>query len=506
MIAFINTFFKNIHSKILGTSLQRQTKILLFNIGIGLFLITGTTFISLFGLKRDYDSSFLNQEQKLKQLIMFQDIYSSILVDSLSNKPVLAQIKQLQALWMEFNSTQESSNYGTRFKDFYASIFLDYSSKLTKLLESEHQIAQMIDQKIFANQEFDFPHFQKTALTLNSLLHEMIHLRIEILNLKKNSANSLFKVSLILISILLAMIILITLFFSQLIIASIKTLHYSLENTIHQKTKELRDFNQDLQKTIQKEIKESRQKDHIMFQQARLASIGEMIQNIAHQWRQPLNSLILIVQGLKIKFDHNHLSKDFMDTQTQNALRIADNMSHTIENFRNFFQPNTTKQTFGILKGIQDSLTILQHNLQNHNIEVLICPNDEVFLFGYENAFAQVILNLINNAKDAILTENIPNGVIEISFFKQTKHIILEIWDNAGGIKVKEIEKIFEPYFTTKHKSTGTGIGLYMVKQIIEKQMGGEIFAQNQEWTSRITDEKHYGAYFKLVLPNSKYL
>ena len=499
----MNTFFQNIRNKILGTSLQRKTKILLLNIAIGLFLITGMTFVSLVGLKHDYDSNFINQERKLKQLIIIQNIYASILAESLRQNPASQKVNQLKQAWNDFSSMQETSNYGTQFKDFYAKVFLNYSSQIEELSQSEQQITQIISNRLSIDKEPNTIFFQKTALGLNALLHKAIQLRIEILSLKKNATDSLFATSLILIGISLALIILTTLFFSQIIISSIKNLHHSLEHTIYQQTKELRDFNNDLQLMIEKEVKESRQKDHIMFQQARLASIGEMIQNIAHQWRQPLNSLILIIQGFKIKFDHNKLSQSFIDTQTQNALRIAKNMSDTIENFRNFFRPHTSRDFFSIQKSIHDSLNIFQANLKNSNISVSVIGEEEIGLFGYENAFTQVILNLVNNAKDAILSEQIQNGRIEISFYKNEDLVMLEIQDNANGIKIKEIEKIFEPYFTTKHKSTGTGVGLYMVKQIIEKQMEGKISVKNQSWMSKITQEKYYGACFQIAFPIS---
>lgn len=302
------------------------------------------------------------------------------------------------------------------------------------------------------------------------------------------------------------MIVLTTLLFSKIVISSIEDLHSSLENIVFEKTKKLREFNVDLQQIIQKKIEESRQKDQIMYQQAKLASIGEMIQNIAHQWRQPLNSLSLIIQSFKIKFEEGNLSLNFVETQTQNALRIAKNMSDTIENFRNFFQPNSAKKSFNIAKSIQDSINIIRATLLKDGIDVFVLVPERISLLGYENAFTQVVLNLISNARDAILMENVRNGVIEISFELNEQEISLLFFDNAGGIKTQETEKIFEPYFTTKHQSLGTGIGLYMVRQIIEKQLDGRIVAQNQKWESKITHQKYYGASFKITLPRSSLL
>ncbi|WP_051420643.1 sensor histidine kinase [Helicobacter pametensis] len=493
--------FGKMKSAILGTSLHRKTKILLINIAIGLFLIVSTNLIALFGLKYDYDSSFLHQEQKLKQLIVIQNIYSSILADFLNHKSIKEGLKDLREAWGVFVSIQEEENYGSRFKEIYAEIFLDYSKQMKRLMDYESQIATIINQRLAMRPSLSIGEFQEIGFSLNTLLHQAIQLRIEVLNLKKNATNSLFRTSMLLISVLIGLIVLTTLFFSQIIISSIQDLHGSLEEAVFQKTKELHELNDALQQKINQALKESRQKDQVMYQQARLASIGEMIQNIAHQWRQPLNSLILIIQSYKLKYDHQRLSQDFIDSQTQRALRIAKNMSDTIENFRNFFRPHSVRESFSLRKGVEDSLDILQANLKNSNIDVYVSIDERICLFGYENAFTQVVLNLINNAKDAIVAEEISHGVIEVSAMDDQENIFLTIRDNAGGVKIKEIDKIFDPYFTTKHKSVGTGVGLYMVKQIIEKQLEGKISVQNRDWVSKITHKTYRGASFEIFLP-----
>lgn len=497
------SFIDILRDKILGTSLQRKTKILLINTTAGLFLLVCATLGSLVGLKHDYDMTFFNQEQKLKQLIVIQNIYSSILAEFVENNSTSQKINRLKKAWQDFKAIQEDVNYGTRFKEFYADIFLDYRAKITELSESEEEISQIISAYFASDDPYSFTQFQTIAFTLNQLLHRAVELRIKILNLKKQASDSLFSTSIVSITCLLVVIVITTLFFSQIIIDSIQDLHQSLEIIIHQKTKKLREFNHDLKQTIQRELKESRKKDQIMYQQARLASMGEMIQNIAHQWRQPLNSLTLIIQGLKIKFEGGKLSSDFVETQTQNALRIAKNMSDTIENFRNFFQPSQVKRFFSLEASIRNSLNIVKASLQNNKIDAFVFVSDEVSILGYENTFSQVILNLISNAQDAILSGKIQNGIIEISCYLHDEKISLVFLDNAGGIKTQEIDKIFEPYFTTKHQSVGTGIGLYMVKQIIEKQFGGEILVQNRQWESRMTHQKYRGASFEITLPRS---
>ena len=172
--------------------------------------------------------------------------------------------------------------------------------------------------------------------------------------------------------------------------------------------------------------------------------------------------------------------------------------------FRNFFHPQTSKEEFCIQESIDDSFCILSSNLKHSNIHFYSPSKERTIFFGYENAFAQVVLNLINNAKDAIVSENIEDGVVEIDVIENQEEIKIIAQDNAGGIKIAEIEKIFEPYFTTKHKSVGTGIGLYMVKQIVENQMEGKIFVKNAFWISKITKQEYFGAIFEITLSKAK--
>ena len=493
-------FLQKIKNKLLGTSLQRKTQILILNTLVGLFLISSTAILSLFGLKHDYDSTFINQERKLKQLIVIQNIYSNLLTHYIRQEQTKQSVQELQSAWKVFDQISEvDENYATKFKDFYTRLFLKYQTRLNELASAEVQIAQIINHEI-ADETTSFELFKTTVINLNLLLHQAIKLRIEILNIKKQATNSLFLTSLFVVAILITIIISTTLFFSHIIIASIKELHHSLEQVVSEKTKELRHLNKHLQKKIQDKITELRQKDQIMYQQARLASIGEMIQNIAHQWRQPLNSLTLLIQSFQSKSENGKLTHEFICDQTKNALRIAKNMSDTIENFRNFFHPHSTKEYFCIQKSIQDSLSILSSNLKHNDIEFYTPSKSQIMFFGYENAFSQVILNLINNAKDAINSEHLEKGIIEIDVIEDKNEIKIITQDNAGGIKLQEIDKIFEPYFTTKHKSVGTGIGLYMVKQIIENQMKGKILVKNSHWISKITKQEYFGAIFEIIL------
>ena len=240
-------------------------------------------------------------------------------------------------------------------------------------------------------------------------------------------------------------------------------------------SKKLDELNKNLESKIKKAIEKNRKQEQIMFQQSKLAAMGEMIGAIAHQWRQPLNSLALNIQLFVDDFFDNKVDKKYVEDFEKKNLNIINFMSKTIDDFRNFFNKDKTKEEFILKDAITDVVKLIDKQLKNHNIEISITGNNKK-VFNYKNELKQVILNIINNAKDAIIENNIQNGKISISI--ENNKIIIE--DNAGGIP-KEIEdRIFEPYFTTKD-TKGTGIGLYMSKIIIEDHMNGKLYFENTQ-------------------------
>jgi signal transduction histidine kinase len=240
---------------------------------------------------------------------------------------------------------------------------------------------------------------------------------------------------------------------------------------------------------VQSEMRKSREKDRVMFQQARLAQMGEMIGNIAHQWRQPLNEIALLIQSFEMAFYRDKLDEDFLEKRLEESEELIDKMSQTIDDFREFFNPNKEKTLFSLNTSIYDSLKLLQASFESSSISVNFNFSDEVEFFGFKNEFEQVILNILSNSKDVL--ENSEKREIEIEIVKG-KNISISISDSGGGIPVENLSRVFEPYFTTKEQGKGTGIGLYMSKSIIEA-MGGEI----RVWNSEI------GATFEIELPKS---
>lgn len=227
------------------------------------------------------------------------------------------------------------------------------------------------------------------------------------------------------------------------------------------------------------------EQQQLMFNQAKMAAMGEMIGNIAHQWRQPLNALGLMIQGVEDAHLHGELDESYLHDMTVKSMNKIEFMSQTIDDFRNFFQPNKLKETFDMAVAIHKTIDIIGKTLESHHIHLVLdgVESGMYTIDGYRNELQQVVLNLLNNAKDALCT-NYGEGLdtdkwIRISLEKKDDMNILSIEDNGGGIPESIIERIFEPYYSTKEEGKGTGIGLYMSKMIIEQNMGGRLEVSN---------------------------
>ncbi|MFY9088038.1 cache domain-containing protein [Arcobacter aquimarinus] len=251
------------------------------------------------------------------------------------------------------------------------------------------------------------------------------------------------------------------------------------EEKVRKNANELESLNQSLEEKVKIEIEKNREKEQLLIQKSKLIALGEMISNIAHQWRQPLSELSSILMFIKFKFDLNALDSQTMDKKSKEATQVLEYMSHTIDDFRNFFMPKKDKEEFYLNKVINSIMTIVSSGLQNNNINVEINIDDNITLKTYLNEYQQVILNILKNAKDILIEKNIKNPLIKMEAKIDETHIILTIEDNGGGVFVEPLNKIFEPYFTTKSKSDGTGIGLYMSKIIVEKNMQGILKVEN---------------------------
>lgn len=245
------------------------------------------------------------------------------------------------------------------------------------------------------------------------------------------------------------------------------------------------------------QIQESEEKNSILAQQSKLAAMGEMIGNIAHQWRQPLSLITTAASGMKLNYEIGVLDKKKLDDYADKIMNSASYLSDTINDFRDFFKPDKKKKNFKILNAFERTFTLINSQFINHNIS-FIKNIDDIEIYGFENEFIQVLINILNNAKDELIKKKGQKLFIFIDVYFKDEHVYICIKDNAGGIEDTIINRIFEPYFTTKHQAQGTGIGLYMSEVIVEKHMKGKLIVQNVEFTYENVNYK--GAEFKIVI------
>lgn len=237
-----------------------------------------------------------------------------------------------------------------------------------------------------------------------------------------------------------------------------------VERKVQERTQELKELNENLEEIVHTKTSENIKQLETLQQQSKLASMGEMIGAIAHQWRQPLNELGIAIQNLKYDYEDGLITKEYLDDFIASTKKVIKFMSDTIDDFRNFYRVDKTKEIFSVKSSIEKTLSIQKAQLVNNNIDVELLGED-FEVSGYKNEFQQVILNLINNAKDILLEKKVKNGKITIEINNRT----IFIRDNGGGVPSEIIKRVFEPYFTTKDQGKGTGMGLYMSKMIIDK-------------------------------------
>lgn len=223
---------------------------------------------------------------------------------------------------------------------------------------------------------------------------------------------------------------------------------------------------------------ENAKKDRLLQNQSKLAELGDMIGNIAHQWRHPLTRLSLTIQNLKAFKKKNKMSDTMFDEAVENSLYQIEFMSTTIDNFKNFYKKDENKSTFLISDAVKSVLNIIGSVLEHSHINLEIKDDENLLITANKNEFSQVLMNLMINAKDAIDENKIQSPKIKISIFKNGDNINIQVKDNAGGVPLHIIHNIFNPYFTTK-KEKGTGIGLYLSKAIIEDKMQGKLSVEN---------------------------
>ncbi len=285
------------------------------------------------------------------------------------------------------------------------------------------------------------------------------------------------------------------------------------EQALQEKTRQLEDLTRNLEQRVAEEIALRMKNELIMIQQSKLAAMGEMLGAIAHQWRQPLNVVGLIVQGMEDAYAQGKLDGAYLEQTVQKTMAQILRLSKTIDDFRNFYKPDKEKTTFDAMRAVGDVLSLLTAQLAADHIayrltcatpgrtfererDIIPCP--ETAIEGYRNEFEHAVLNLVNNGRDAILEKRtragkdaFEQGHLSFDFAHAERTVVITVRDTGGGIPPAALERIFDPYFTTKDPAKGTGLGLYMAKVIIEDHMGGKLTAANGE----------AGAVFTIALP-----
>ncbi|MEO5358165.1 MAG: hybrid sensor histidine kinase/response regulator [Nitrospirae bacterium YQR-1] len=266
-----------------------------------------------------------------------------------------------------------------------------------------------------------------------------------------------------------------------------------------EKEYELTRMNTLLEQRVGEETRKRLEQEQLLIHRSKMATMGEMIGVIAHQWKQPLNSFALMMQDLKETFEHGELNQDFIDKTYEDSARQIEFMSKTIDDFRKFFKPSKEVTEFNVVDAVNEVIRILSSQIKNSSIDINVerVKYSDLTVRGYRNEFMHVILNIISNARDAIVARkhsgHSENRAISIVIKKEGANVVTDIMDTGGGIAPDILPKVFDAYFTTKGQSNGTGIGLYIAKIIIENNMGGTISADNRSC----------GAILKISIPHS---
>jgi len=241
------------------------------------------------------------------------------------------------------------------------------------------------------------------------------------------------------------------------------------------------------------------QKDQMINEQSKLAAMGEMLANIAHQWRQPLSVISTGATGMLVQKEFGMLEDGHFNKTCNVINENAQYLSKTIDDFKNFIKGDRVKKLFSIDENIKSFLHLVEGSLKTYDIELILNVDKKIKINGYGNELIQCFINIFNNSKDALKEHTSKNRVMFISAFEENKNLVIIFKDNGKGISEKTLPKIFEPYFTTKHKSQGTGLGLNMTYKFIVHGMNGNIVAKNVDFEYK--NEKQKGVEFIITLP-----
>jgi len=498
-------------NKIDGMTIAKKTTLLFLVMVMGMLFIGSFSHVSLSRMRDNFNILYGKRMLPVIRLEKIKDIFSVNILDTL--RDIEKENITFKQGWEIISLAQDLMR--NDWRNYKKSFDIDDSDLIVKVLRSWGILDKKIkdnndvsDEKLLSikiEQKIDFidsilnnilklykqgekqtvytiiqNQLYPTIYSVNTDLTQLININLDASKNGKKNIDKVYRSTLEwIVAGTLGTIVIATLI-ALIILQNIRFLHNSLESRVEEKTKELQNLNRNLESKIKEEVRKSREKDEIMFRQSRQAAMGEMIGNIAHQWRQPLNALSLVIQSFQTKrLLGVPLSDDFIDEQVAQGSLLTENMSKTIDDFRNFFDPNKKRVYFDIKENIAKNIELLSQYYKKYDVSINLICKQNFKILGYQNEFSQVIINLFSNSKDALNDTKPTRKLIEVQIYSDDKYGYIEVIDNGGGIKQEIIDRIFEPYFTTKHKSAGTGIGLYMSDQIIEKQMDGELIAEN---------------------------
>jgi C4-dicarboxylate-specific signal transduction histidine kinase len=258
----------------------------------------------------------------------------------------------------------------------------------------------------------------------------------------------------------------------------------TLQKEIDKQTERLKQLNTELEIRVKEEVDKSLMQEEMLLRQGRMASMGEMIDSIAHQWRQPLMNINVILMNLDKGISQGREER-YLKEKLSEIFSLTSHMSHTIEDFRNFMKEKKEKETFRIKDAIMDVTALIKSNLAG--IELHYEMQDDLSVSSYKSELAQVLITLLGNASEVLKLHGIADKKIFIRLREEKGYARIEIEDNGGGISEKDIGRVFDPYFTTKEQTGGTGLGLYIAKIIIEQSMEGKLFVENIREGARFT-------------------
>ncbi len=503
-----------------------KTSILMFIITGGMVSIIFLSQVSIYTLKHDFDVLFEKRTKSIIKLEIIKDAYviniHETLVDLQNGYISLEQSLDVIELgeqiieknWDKYLKITFSNQYETSIITKIINKFLEKEKRNAILqnsvvanIDTKHIKIKNFVSKILI--ELKKENYEEASILLNDVYFEINAISVYLTNLtnydlemavsEKNDTQNVFNTLSMILNMSVVFVFLFSILLSIVIIRHFKDLHFNLEDIVDEKTKALQVLNESLEQKIKVEVTNSRKKDLILLQQAKLASLGEMIANIAHQWRQPLGSIMMIVQGFQTKMELGKLSKEIVDEKVDDAMQLGNSMSKTLQDFQDFFNPNRAKERFCLKQCIEYSFDLSKYILDQEKIEFRLDIDKEIFVYGFYNEFSQVFLNIISNSQDALSSQS-EKKLIEVMATSSKNKIRINIVDNGSGIEEDILPHVFEPYYTTKYKSAGTGIGLYMSQQIIQKHMHGTISCKNINYKMHNQNFEHC-TLFTITIP-----